>query len=49
MTEGAAATATINDFKTGKGCINVRDKDEIPVEDIAAVGKHAVQNPEPPS
>lgn len=32
-------------YKTGKGCINFREKDEIPVADIKGVIKHAVAHP----
>jgi uncharacterized protein YdhG (YjbR/CyaY superfamily) len=33
------------DIKTGKGCINFKDKDELPVGEIAAVVKHAIEHP----
>lgn len=33
------------EIKTGKGCINFRDKDELPINDICEVIQHAVQNP----
>lgn len=30
-------------IKTGKGCINLRDKDEIPVEDLRGVIRRAME------
>lgn len=33
------------EYKTGKGCINFRDKDEIPIEDVKAVVAHAMRYP----
>lgn len=33
------------DIKTGKGCINFRDKDPFPLEAIGAVIKHAIEHP----
>lgn len=33
------------EIKTGKGCINFRDKDKLPIEDISAVIKHAIDHP----
>lgn len=35
------------EFKTGKGCINFRDKDELPVEGIKQVVMHAIERPKP--
>lgn len=32
-------------IKTGKGCINFRDTDEIPVEDLKEVVRHAFTHP----
>jgi uncharacterized protein YdhG (YjbR/CyaY superfamily) len=32
-------------IKTGKGCINFRDKDEIPLQDLKAVARHAIEQP----
>ena len=32
-------------IKTGKGCINFRDKDDLPLSDIKAVVKHAISKP----
>ena len=32
-------------YKTGKGCINFREKDEIPVADVKAVIRHALLIP----
>jgi len=32
-------------IKTGKGCINFRDKDEIPVEDLKEVIRHSFTHP----
>ena len=32
-------------YKTGKGCINFREKDEIPETDIKDVIKHAILHP----
>ena len=34
-------------IKTGKGCINFRDKDPLPVKDIQEVVKHAIEHPKP--
>jgi uncharacterized protein YdhG (YjbR/CyaY superfamily) len=34
-------------IKTGKGCINFRDKDPLPVEDIKEVVRHAIEHPKP--
>jgi len=33
------------DIKTGKGCINFRDKDALPLGDIDDVVRHAIQSP----
>lgn len=33
------------EIKTGKGCINFRDKDKLAVADIEAVIKHAIDHP----
>ena len=35
------------DIKTGKGCINFRDKDDLPINDIEQVVKHAIEHPKP--
>ncbi len=32
-------------IKTGKGCINFKDKDEIPLHDLKAVVTHAIEQP----
>ena len=32
-------------YKTGKGCINFREKDEIPVDAVKAVIRHAILHP----
>ena len=32
-------------YKTGKGCINFREKDEIPEKDVKAVIRHAILHP----
>ena len=32
-------------IKTGKGCINFKDRDELPLQDIEAVVKHAIDHP----
>jgi len=32
-------------IKTGKGCINFKDKDDIPLPDVKAVVKHAINHP----
>ena len=32
-------------IKTGKGCINFRDKDDLPIMDIKKVIKHAIEHP----
>ena len=34
-------------IKTGKGCINFKDKDPIPVEDLKPVIEHAILHPKP--
>lgn len=34
-------------IKTGKGCINFRDKDELPMGDIEQVIRHAIEHPKP--
>lgn len=36
-------------IKTGKGCINFRDKDDIPLSDIGQVVRHAIRHPKPDS
>jgi uncharacterized protein YdhG (YjbR/CyaY superfamily) len=33
------------DIKTGKGCINFRDKDALPLADIEDIVKHAISSP----
>lgn len=33
--------------KTGKGCINLRDRDEFPVDDLIQVVRHAIEHPKP--
>ena len=33
------------EIKTGKGCINFKDKDELPLQDIEAVVRHAIERP----
>lgn len=33
------------DFKTGKGCINFRAKDELPLDDVKVVIRHAILHP----
>jgi uncharacterized protein YdhG (YjbR/CyaY superfamily) len=35
------------EVKTGKGCINLRDRDALPVEDLADVVRHAIEHPKP--
>lgn len=37
--------STYPNYKTGKGCINFREKDEIPVEAVKEVIKHAIEHP----
>jgi len=32
-------------IKTGKGCINFRQKDELPLDDLKAVVTHAIMHP----
>lgn len=32
-------------YKTGKGCINFRQKDALPLEDVKAVINHAILHP----
>ncbi len=32
-------------IKTGKGCINFRDKDDMPLAEIEQVVKHAIEHP----
>ena len=34
-------------IKTGKGCINFKDKDPMPIEDIKDVIRHAILHPKP--
>lgn len=34
-------------IRTGKGCINFRDRDEIPVADLKQVIRHAIEHPKP--
>ena len=34
-------------IKTGKGCINLRDKDELPLADLERVIEHAIEHPKP--
>ncbi len=34
-------------IKTGKGCINFKDSDQLPVNDIVQVIKHAIEHPKP--
>ena len=34
-------------IKTGKGCINLRDRDEIPFSDLKLVVRHAIEHPKP--
>lgn len=36
-------------IKTGKGCINFRDRDELPIDDIRQVIDHAINRPKPDS
>lgn len=33
--------------KTGKGCINLRDRDQVPMEDLIQVVRHAIEHPKP--
>ena len=33
------------EIKTGKGCINFKDGDDLPVEDIKRVIRHAIESP----
>ena len=35
------------EIKTGKGCINFRDRDELPVAAIESVIRHAIEHPKP--
>ena len=35
--------ASHSDIKTGKGCINFRDRDPLPLEDITKVVRHAIE------
>ncbi len=32
-------------IKTGKGCINLRDTDPFPIDDLAGVIRHAIEQP----
>lgn len=32
-------------IKTGKGCINFKDKDSLPIQDLKAVVRHAINHP----
>ena len=34
-------------IKTGKGCINFRDRDELPLADLKEVIRHAIEHPKP--
>lgn len=34
-------------IKTGKGCINFKDRDTIPIEDLKPVIQHAILHPKP--
>jgi len=34
-------------IKTGKGCINFRDGDNLPIDDIRTVVRHAIEHPKP--
>lgn len=34
-------------IKTGKGCINFKDRDEIPMSDVEQVVRHAIEHPKP--
>ncbi len=34
-------------IKTGKGCINFKDSDDLPIRDIRRVIKHAIEHPKP--
>lgn len=36
-------------IKTGKGCVNFRDKDDIPLDDVRQVVQHAIKHPKPKS
>jgi len=42
-----AFKAQYPDIKTGKGCINFRDRDEIPMQAVAEVIRHAIEHPKP--
>ena len=33
--------------RTGKGCINFREKDELPLDDLREVVRHAMDHPKP--
>ena len=35
------------DIKTGKGCINLRDRDELPLKDLGQVIRHAMESVKP--
>jgi uncharacterized protein YdhG (YjbR/CyaY superfamily) len=32
-------------YKTGKGCINFRERDQLPLEDLKGVIEHAIRHP----
>lgn len=32
-------------IKTGKGCINLRDRDPLPLDDLRSVIRHAIEHP----
>ncbi len=34
-------------IKTGKGCINFKDTDDLPIKDVKGVIKHAIEHPKP--
>ena len=35
-------------IRSGKGCLNFRDRDELPLDDLAAVIRHAIEHPKGP-
>jgi len=41
----AAFKAKHPKIKTGKACINFRDTDEVPLEDVKKVVRHAIEHP----
>ena len=43
----AAFTRKHPQVRTGNGCINFREKDTLPLEDLGEVVRHAMEHPKP--